>query len=105
LPAPGAESQWPRFRGPSGQGLTGRNDLPVEWDGGGKNLLWRVKVPGSGNSSPVVWDDRVFLTGSAPDGTARSVYCFRTSDGKLLWARQAPPAPPESGVRSKNGYA
>jgi outer membrane protein assembly factor BamB len=105
LPAPGAGQHWPRFRGPSGQGLTGRKDLPVRWDKDGKNVLWRAKVPGRGNSSPVVWGDRVFLTGSSPDGTARSVWCFAASDGRLLWARQVPPAPPESEVRPKNGYA
>jgi outer membrane protein assembly factor BamB len=104
LPAPGAEHQWPRFRGPSGQGSTGSPNLPVHWSGS-KNVVWRVKVAGRGNSSPVIWDDRIFLTASAPDGSTRSVACFRTSDGHLLWSRQAPSAPPESGVRPKNGHA
>jgi outer membrane protein assembly factor BamB len=105
MPAPGAEHQWPRFRGPSGQGSTGSSNLPVQWDTGGRNLLWRVKVPGRGNSSPVIWDERIFLTSSVPDGRTRSLHCFRTSDGQLLWSRQAPTAPPESGVRPKNGHA
>jgi outer membrane protein assembly factor BamB len=104
-PAPGAEQQWPCFRGPSGQGLTASPGLPVRWGKDGTNILWRVKVPGRGNSSPVVWGDRLFLTGAAPDGTGRSVYCFRTGDGQLLWTRQPPQRKPEAGVRPKNGFA
>jgi outer membrane protein assembly factor BamB len=104
-PAPGAGHEWPCFRGPSGQGLTGCKRLPVRWDRDGTGLRWRVKVPGRGNSSPVVWGDRLFLTGSAPDGGGRSVYCFAAADGRLLWARQPPQAPPEPAVRPKNGYA
>jgi outer membrane protein assembly factor BamB len=103
-PAPGAERHWPRFRGPSGQGLTGQK-LPVRWDKDGTNVVWRVKVPQPGNSSPVLWDDRTFLTGATPRGTGRFVYCFRKSDGKLLWSRRAPEKGPEPGVRPKNGYA
>src|SRR5205814_7649815 len=61
MPCPGAERNWPRFRGPSGQGeaagypLGGSPAPPTEWDAAGKNILWRTKVPGHGNSSPVVW--------------------------------------------------
>src|SRR5205085_1833189 len=43
LPAAGSEHHWPRFRGPNGQGLTGRNDLPVRWDKAGSNIVWRSK--------------------------------------------------------------
>src|SRR5262249_12075405 len=62
LPAPGAERQWPRFRGPSGQGLTGGQSLPARWDSEGTNILWRTRVAGRGNSSPVIWGDQIFLT-------------------------------------------
>jgi outer membrane protein assembly factor BamB len=105
LPSAGAEKHWPRFRGPSGQGLTGARDLPVTWNKDGENILWKVKVPGRGNSSPVVWADRVFLTSASDDGSARFVHCFHRADGRLLWSRQAPAQNPERGVRDKNGYA
>ncbi len=105
LPCPGAEHHWPRFRGPSGQGETYRAKLPTEWDKGGRNVLWRVNVPGVGNSSPVIWGDHLFLTSSDPKGTKRFVHCFRASDGGLRWTRQVPSRPPEPGVRDKNGYA
>jgi outer membrane protein assembly factor BamB len=105
LPAPRSERHWPRFRGASGQGLTGARDLPIRWDKDGTNLRWRAKVPGRGNSSPAIWGERLFLTSAAADGTGRAVLCFRTTDSKLLWSRRAPAAPPEAEVRDKNGYA
>jgi outer membrane protein assembly factor BamB len=105
LPCPGADQQWPRFRGPSGQGETGHTTLPLAWDKDGRNLLWRVKVPGVGNSSPIVWGDNLFLTSSDAKGTERFVHCFSRTDSSLRWTRQVPPRPPEKGVRDKNGYA
>ncbi len=105
LPCPGAEQQWPRFRGPSGQGETNQTTLPTVWDKDGRNLLWRVKVPGVGNSSPVIWGDSIFLTSSDAKGTKRFVHCVSRQGGSVRWTRQAPPRPPEKGVRDKNGYA
>src|ERR1700675_4854517 len=54
---------WPGWRGPTGMGYTDEKDLPLHWDGKTKeNLLWKVPLGGIGNSSPIVWDDRVFVT-------------------------------------------
>jgi outer membrane protein assembly factor BamB len=103
--SPEAERQWPGFRGPTGQGHARFRDLPIEWNQQGKNIAWRVKVPGRGNSSPIVWGDRIFLTSSHEKGQERALHCFRWIDGKLLWTAKAPAAPPEPGVRDKNGYA
>jgi outer membrane protein assembly factor BamB len=105
LPCPGAERQWPRFRGPSGQGETKQTTLPTMWDKDGRNLLWRVKVDGVGNSSPVIWGEHLFLTSSDAKGTKRFVHCFNRQDGSVRWARQVPARPPEPGVRDKNGFA
>jgi outer membrane protein assembly factor BamB len=105
LPSVGAEHNWPRFRGPSGQGEAVGAVPPIEWNNAGKNILWRTKVPGHGNSSPVVWGDRIFLTSADEKGKERSVHCFDRADGKLLWSRKLPAKPPESGVRDKNGFA
>jgi outer membrane protein assembly factor BamB len=105
LPSPGADRHWPRFRGPSGQGEAVGPAPPVEWGADGKNIVWRTKVAGRGNSSPVVWGDRIFLTNSDDKGTERSVLCFDRGDGRLLWTRPAPAKPPEPNVRDKNGYA
>jgi outer membrane protein assembly factor BamB len=105
LPCPGAEAQWPRFRGPSGQGDANEKALPTLWDKAGRNIVWRTKVPGSGNSSPIIWGEHIFLTSSNEKGTERFVHCFDRADGRLRWTRQAPVRTPEPAVRDKNGYA
>jgi hypothetical protein len=52
---------WPRWRGPSGQGFASGTSYPDKWSAT-ENVLWKVRVPGEGNSSPIVWGDRIFLT-------------------------------------------
>jgi len=104
LPTPDAVGHWPRFRGPTGMGLTGLKSLPTRWSEK-DNVAWRVEVPGKGNSSPVVWGDRVFVTSSSPDGKVRTMHCFALADGKKLWSADAPAAEPEKPVRDKNGFA
>src|SRR5262249_330579 len=47
---------WPQWRGPSGQGRVNDPRVPLEWSES-KNLLWKVKLPGAGHSTPVVWGD------------------------------------------------
>lgn len=75
LPAPGAERQWPRLRGPDGQGTTFDTELPMHW-GPHENVVWKTEIPGRGNSSPVVWDDRIFITTGSDDGKERKILCF-----------------------------
>jgi outer membrane protein assembly factor BamB len=79
---------WPQWRGPSGQGYSDDARVPLRW-GDGENLLWKTKLPGAGNSSPVVWGDRVFLTAASSDGKERYVLCVRGHDGKVLWQKTA----------------
>ena len=105
LPSSGAETQWPRFRGPSGQGDTNQKSLPIQWNKDGRNIRWRTKLAGAGNSSPIIWGDHVFLTSSSAKGAERFVHCFDRADGRLRWTQQAPVHAPEPGVREKNGYA
>lgn len=103
LPAPGAADHWPRFRGPDGQGTARTRGLPLRWSRS-QNVLWRTPLP-PGNSSPIIWGDRIFLTSAATDGSGRSVHCLRRSDGQLLWTALCPPHELEPMVRDKNGYA
>ncbi len=105
LPSPGAAKQWPRFRGPDGQGGAGDIPLPTTWDKDGRNIVWRTKLSGLGNSSPVIWGDHIFLTSSSAKGAERFVHAFHRVTGKPLWTRQVPARDPEPGVRDKNGYA
>ena len=97
-----ARKYWPRWRGPSGQGLVAGTGYPDSWSGT-DNVLWKVKVPGRGNSSPIVWRDSIFIT-TAYEGGRRSVLCFRRRDGKQLWETSAPEARPEK-IYAKNTYA
>jgi len=102
---PGAEAQkyWPRWRGPSGQGYVKGSGYVDTWTDT-QNVVWRAPVPGSGNSSPIVWGDLVFLTTSYDEGTRKAIVAFRRSDGALLWEAFAPEAPAER-TNAKNGYA
>ncbi len=92
-PSRGAvEAAWPRFRGPHGNGISMYANVPTSWDAAtGKNIGWRAEVPLPGNSSPIVWNDRVFLTGA--DEKRREVYCFDTDSGRLLWQAEVPGTP------------
>ena len=79
-----AGENWPGFRGAGGQGISQEKNLPVTWSLD-KNLAWRAKVPGTGWSSPIVWEDRVMVTSASPDGTSCRVVCFDAVQGRLLW--------------------
>jgi outer membrane protein assembly factor BamB len=75
---------WPMFRGPFGLGVAGHDKAPLEWDGKSKkNIRWVAPLPKAGNSSPIVWDKLVFVTGGDAEG--RSVYAFDTETGKAAW--------------------
>ena len=79
---------FPAFRGPGGNGVVYQQNIPVRWDGkSGRNILWKTPVPLSGYNSPVVWNDRVFLSGANEE--KREVYCFDANTGKLQWSARA----------------
>jgi outer membrane protein assembly factor BamB len=76
-------TQWPAFRGTGGLGST-TSEAPTDWDGpSNRNILWKQKLPRPGFSSPIVWNDRIFITGA--DDQARELYGLDAKDGKLLW--------------------
>ena len=77
---------WPGWRGPAGTGVTGEGDLPLTWSQQ-ENVRWKVPLPGPGNSTPIVWGERIFVTCAIDKGAKRSVLCFARGDGKLLWRR------------------
>ncbi|MBI3878674.1 MAG: PQQ-binding-like beta-propeller repeat protein [Verrucomicrobia bacterium] len=75
-------ANWPAWRGPLGTGLTEEKNLPTKWSTA-ENVKWRIALPEAGNSTPVVWGDRVFVTQAV--GEKRTLMCFNRADGKLLW--------------------
>lgn len=72
---------WPQFRGPSGQGVSEARGLPLEWSES-KNIAWKVPVPGSGWSSPVVGGGRVWLTTYVDKGASIRALAFDVESGK-----------------------
>jgi len=59
----GWAENWPMFRGPTGLGYTSERELPVRWGGEGReNVLWAAPLVGEGHASPIVWEDRVFVS-------------------------------------------
>jgi outer membrane protein assembly factor BamB len=100
---------WHRFRGPGGSGVSAYTNVPEDWDGpSGRGILWKTKVPGKGYNSPVVWGDRVFLSGGDPNYL--NVFCFDALSGSLLWTgdvKRAPLKPDEEPfeVMEDTGFA
>ncbi len=87
---PDVAVQWPSFRGPTGMGLFEDAGLPVTWSADDGSVLWKAKIPGRGNSSPVVADGRVFLTtavakGDGSGNVVREVLALDLESGEILW--------------------
>jgi outer membrane protein assembly factor BamB len=80
---------WPQFRGPNGTGIAPVTENPPIEFGPGKKMLWKVATP-SGHSSPVVWENRIFLLAFGKDTQKLEVLAFDRSNGKLLWRRAIP---------------
>ena len=75
---------WTRFRGPNGQGVSSEKNLPLRWSGA-DNVEWKTAIPGTGWSSPIVYEDRIFLTSATEEGVSCRVICVDRTNGKLLW--------------------
>jgi outer membrane protein assembly factor BamB len=97
-------AHWAYWRGPSGQGYGGEKAVPLEWSET-KNVLWKTELPGAGNSTPIIWGDRIFLTAAGQKGKEGYVLCIRRSDGKLLWKRVAFKGVTPGQTHQWNGYA
>ncbi len=96
-------ANWPRFRGPNGTGIASDKDVPTEFSDT-KNVLWKTAIPGAGYSSPVVWDDRIFLESSSADGKTRSLVCLDAANkGKILWSK--PISGDAAKIHKKNSFA
>ncbi|MFV1994284.1 MAG: PQQ-binding-like beta-propeller repeat protein [Verrucomicrobiales bacterium] len=101
-------ANWASFRGADGGRVCGSEGLPIAWDGAsGEGVLWKTEIPKPGFSSPIVWKNRVFLTGA--DEKAQEVYALDSESGALLWQKEitgipgSPAEPPE--VTGDTGFA
>jgi outer membrane protein assembly factor BamB len=77
---------WERFRGPNGTGVANDRNVPLTF-GTTENMVWKVALPGVGNSSPVVWGERLFVHAAAKDGKRRMLICLDTKAGRILWQK------------------
>jgi outer membrane protein assembly factor BamB len=75
---------WPQWRGPANDGVCKEKNLSSEWSDT-KNIVWKLKLPGRGGSTPAVWGERIFLTSA--DGNDVVLLCVSTK-GKELWKRK-----------------
>ena len=73
---------WPGWRGADGSGICAETDLPLKWSATGQ-VKWKTALPEWGNSTPVVWGERIFITQAV--GDERLVICYAREDGKELW--------------------
>jgi outer membrane protein assembly factor BamB len=99
----GRAENWPGWRGPRGDGVSGEKSIPLTWSTT-ENIRWKTPIPGKGHSSPVVWGDRVFVTTCLEDKGERVLLCLDRRDGKILWQQVILTTPLER-KHSLNSYA
>jgi len=98
------QENWPRFRGPNGQGISQATDLPVHWSAN-ENIAWKTDIPGEGWSSPIVWNDHIFLTATTEDGKNCHVVAVDRKTGKILWDKIVFTQKPQQHRHDMNSYA
>lgn len=76
---------WPQWRGKQGDGVSTEKNLPTKWSAT-ENIKWRCELPGQAGATPVVWNDRIFLTSAEGDDLV--LICIQTSNGKKLWQKK-----------------
>jgi len=96
------QANWPGWRGPSGDGHSAEKNLPTTWNRA--KLRWRMALPGSGQSSPVIWGDRIFLTTAIGDGREREIFCVDRINHKILWRKTVWKGEPER-IHKWNSWA
>lgn len=126
LPDRAVGNNWPQFRGPGSRGVVEDTTLPHSWSTS-ENVLWKIDIPGTGWSSPIVWEDKIFITATIKEGKSEiprkglyyggnrmnipsdsyhwMVYCVDWKTGEILWRQEAHKGQPQSSHHLKNTYA
>lgn len=79
-----AAANWPAWRGPTHDGVTEETDLPLKWSAT-EQVKWKVSLPDRGNSTPVVWGEKLFLTQAVEREGKRMLLCLDKKTGDKLW--------------------
>ena len=93
--------EWTRFHGPNGTGVSEATSIPAVWSKSDYN--WKVKLPGIGHSSPVLWGNKIFLLSADPQDATRYVLCLDAADGRQLWKRAFKSSP--HNLHPRSSYA
>ena len=103
------DRNWPQWRGPSGDGLVLHGNPPLTW-AENKNVKWKVPIPGLGHSTPIIWENQVFILSAVPvEGDAKRL-AFTTlaldrETGKTLWSKVARTDMPHQEIQRSNSHA
>lgn len=87
MPFAAHAENWPQWRGAKGDGVSTEKNPPIKWSGT-ENIAWKANVKGKGSSTPVIFEDRIFLTSQTEDEQEWMI-CLDRKDGKLLWEKLA----------------
>lgn len=79
-------NQWTRFRGSDGQGIDTQYNAKVVWDS--TDYRWVIDLPGTGNASPVVWDNTIFATSAEDDKDLGYLTAVDARDGRIIWQKE-----------------
>ena len=110
-----AASEWSRFRGPDGQGVSQAIGLPTRWSPS-DNLTWKIDLPGPGASSPIVFGQHIYITcysgffvpgqaGGTQQDLKRHLLCLHRNDGRTIWEKIIPARLPEEDSIRDHGFA
>ncbi len=77
-----AGENWPQFRGPNGEGKTAETGLATTWSET-ENIVWKTPIHGRAWSSPVIWDDQIWMTTATPEGHELFAICVDRESGKI----------------------
>lgn len=80
-----ADDEWNRFRGPNGSGVQAEGNAPETWTQ--DDYRWAIDLAGEGSSSPVIWNEKLFVTSSDETSQKRSLQCVNTETGEQLWSQ------------------
>ncbi len=86
LPPAATYDNWPQWRGPNLNGISNETDLPVSWDTE-TNVAWRIEMPAWTGSTPIIWDDSIFLNVSMDGSTSIELWRLDRRDGGIIWKR------------------
>ncbi|MCA9260582.1 MAG: PQQ-binding-like beta-propeller repeat protein [Planctomycetales bacterium] len=110
-----AAGNWHQWRGPLATGVAPHANPPLTWNGSdGQHIRWKTAIPGRGSSSPVVWEDRIFLQTAiegpgSEEGTRGPVQfcvvCVNRQDGSIAWQKTVHEEQPHESLHSTNTFA